>query len=102
MLWPKRTRNHRFHRGASRTAPARRTSAAVDLQRSPAPLIQDGDGGRYLNTWGTVVVQTPDRQWTNWSITRIMLTGKNTITGLMLRQQHLGMIHAQWKATRVT
>ena len=62
----------------------------VDLLRLPAPLIHDGDGGRYLNTWGTVVVRTPDRHWTNWSISRIMLAGKNTLAGLVLPQQHLG------------
>src|SRR5205823_3511785 len=50
----------------------------VDLWRLPAPLIHEGDGGRYLNTWGTVVVRTPDRRWTNWSITRVMVTGKDT------------------------
>jgi UbiD family decarboxylase len=72
--------------------------SAVDLERLPAPLIHDGDGGRYLNTWGTTVVQTPDRQWTNWSISRTMITGKNTMTGLVLPRQHLGMIFAQWKA----
>jgi 4-hydroxy-3-polyprenylbenzoate decarboxylase len=74
--------------------------AAVDLERLPAPLIHQGDGGRYLNTWGTVIVQTPDRQWTNWSITRTMLSGKNAMTGLVLARQHLGMIYAQWKALR--
>jgi 4-hydroxy-3-polyprenylbenzoate decarboxylase len=71
---------------------------AVDLWRLPTPYIHDGDGGRYLNTWGTVVVQTPDRQWTNWSISRMMVTGKNTLAGLVLPQQHLGMIYAQWQA----
>jgi 4-hydroxy-3-polyprenylbenzoate decarboxylase len=70
----------------------------VDLYRLPAPLIHDGDGGRYLNTWGTVVVQTPDRRWTNWSISRMMLAGKNTLAGLVLPQQHLGIIFAQWQA----
>jgi 4-hydroxy-3-polyprenylbenzoate decarboxylase len=70
----------------------------VDLWRLPAPLIHDGDGGRYLNTWGTVVVQTPDGRWTNWSISRTMVTGKNTMAGLVLPQQHLGMIYARWKS----
>jgi 4-hydroxy-3-polyprenylbenzoate decarboxylase len=70
----------------------------VDLGRLPAPLIHDGDGGRYLNTWGTVVVRTPDRKWTNWAISRIMVIGKNTMTGLILPQQHLGIIYAQWRA----
>jgi len=27
-----------------------------------------------------------------------MVIGKNTLTGLVLPQQHLGMIHAEWKA----
>jgi 4-hydroxy-3-polyprenylbenzoate decarboxylase len=69
----------------------------VDLHRLPAPLIHAGDGGRYVNTWGTVIVQTPDRKWTNWSIARIMLAGRNTLTGLVLPRQHLGMIYTQWK-----
>jgi 4-hydroxy-3-polyprenylbenzoate decarboxylase len=69
----------------------------IDLERLPAPLIHAGDGGRYVNTWGTVIVRTPDRKWTNWSIARIMLAGKNTLTGLVLPRQHLGMIYAQWK-----
>jgi 4-hydroxy-3-polyprenylbenzoate decarboxylase len=74
--------------------------ADVDLLRLPTPYIHDGDGGRYLNTWGTIVVRTPDRQWTNWSISRIMVTGKNTMTGIVIPRQHLGMIHSQWKALK--
>ena len=31
-------------------------------RRLPAPLIHAGDGGRYVNTWGTVIVQTPDAE----------------------------------------
>jgi 4-hydroxy-3-polyprenylbenzoate decarboxylase len=71
---------------------------AVDLWRLPAPLIHDGDGGRYLNTWGTFVVRTPDGRWTNWSISRAMVIGKDTLAGLVLPQQHLGIIFAQWRA----
>jgi UbiD family decarboxylase len=70
----------------------------VDLWRLPAPLIHEGDGGRYLNTWGTMIVRTPDRRWTNWSITRIMVTGKNTMVGGVIPRQHLGIIYNEWKA----
>jgi UbiD family decarboxylase len=90
------------------TAPCQQNNLlgdAVDLYRLPAPLIHDGDGGRYLNTWGTIVVRTPvadapgsPKRWTNWSITRIMLHGKNTLVGAVIPRQHLGIIHAQWKA----
>jgi 4-hydroxy-3-polyprenylbenzoate decarboxylase len=70
----------------------------VDLWRLPTPLIHDGDGGRYLNTWGTIVVRTPDGKWTNWSISRTMVIGKQAMAGLVLPQQHLGIIFAQWQA----
>jgi UbiD family decarboxylase len=71
---------------------------AVDLKRLPAPYIHEGDGGRYLNTWGTIIVRTPDGRWTNWSITRIMLHGKNTLVGAIIPRQHLGLIFQQWQA----
>lgn len=71
---------------------------AVNLLRLPAPFIHEGDGGRYLNTWGTIVVRTPDGRWTNWSITRIMLHGPRTLVGAIIPRQHLGLIYAQWKA----
>ena len=70
----------------------------VDLWKLPTPLIHPGDGGRYLNTWGTVIVQTPDGQWTNWSISRAMIIGPRKLAGLVLPQQHIGIIYAQWKA----
>jgi 4-hydroxy-3-polyprenylbenzoate decarboxylase len=70
----------------------------VDLWRLPTPLIHDGDGGRYLNTWGTIVVRTPDGSWTNWSISRVMVIGKDTMTGIVIPGQHLGMIYGKWKA----
>ncbi|MEQ9617807.1 MAG: UbiD family decarboxylase [Deltaproteobacteria bacterium] len=68
----------------------------VDLTSLPAPYIHKGDAGRYFNTWGTVVVETPDKTWTNWSIARIMLIDKNRMTGLVAPQQHLGIIHKMW------
>ena len=70
----------------------------IDLFKFPVPLIHNGDGGRYINTWGTIVVQTPDATWTNWSIARIMLQSKNTMVGLINPRQHVGMIHGMWNA----
>ena len=69
----------------------------VDLLRLPAPVLHGGDGGRYLNTYGIVVAQTPDKTWTNWSIARIMLLDKNRMTGIVAPGQHIGMIHKLWK-----
>ncbi len=70
---------------------------AVDLLRLPVPLIHEGDGGRYLNTLGIIVAQSPDKKWTNWSIARIMLLDRNRMTGIVAPNQHIGMIHKLWK-----
>ncbi|HTL09674.1 MAG TPA: UbiD family decarboxylase [Chitinophagaceae bacterium] len=70
----------------------------VDLLQFPIPLIHDGDGGRYINTFGIIVAQSPDKKWTNWSIARIMLTNKNSMTGIIAPNQHIGMIFEMWKA----
>ncbi len=70
----------------------------VDLTRFPAPLIHEGDGGRYLNTWGSIIVRTPDGSWTNWSITRVMIAGRNTMVGGVAPGEHLAIIFEKWKA----
>src|ERR1700739_3084437 len=67
------------------------------LDRFPVPQIHPDDGGRYPNTWGIIVAQTPDGRWTNWSISRIMMIGDRHMTGLFLPQQHIGMIWAEWE-----
>ena len=76
------------------------TGDDVDLYRLPVPFIHKDDGGRYLNTWGIVIVQTPDKKWTNWSINRVMLAGKTTLTGTGFKGQHLGVIFNQWKENK--
>lgn len=69
---------------------------AIDATRLPAPLLHDGDGGRYLNTVGIICVETPDKRWRNWSIARIMLVDKTRLAGIIAPNQHLGMIRAEW------
>lgn len=75
-----------------------RLGDAVDISRIPAPLLHDGDGGRYVNTFGTIVARTPDGEWTNWSIARIMILDARRMTGIVAPSQHLGRIHAMWSA----
>lgn len=70
----------------------------VDLMKLPTPLIHGHDGGRYLQTYGLNVVRTPDGSWQNWSINRMMLLDKNRLGCLIPPNQHLGIIHAKWKA----
>ena len=69
----------------------------ADLTRLPVPLLHDGDGGPYLNTWGTFIVGTPDGTWVNWSISRAMLVDGKHFTPLVIPVfQHLGTICAEW------
>lgn len=70
----------------------------IDLTSIPVPLLHGHDGGRYIQTYGMHIVQTPDKSWTNWSIARAMVLDKNKLTGLVAATQHIGMIHGQWKA----
>lgn len=72
------------------------TGDDVDLTRLPAPLLHEGDGGRYLNTFGCIVARTPDGSWTNWSIARIMLVDGKRMTGLVAPQQHIGIVSKAW------
>jgi phenylphosphate carboxylase alpha subunit len=69
----------------------------IDLTKFPVPLVHDGDGGRYIQTAGINIVKSPDGKWTNWSVNRAMLVDKNHITGLVIPEQHIGMIHGMWK-----
>ncbi len=72
------------------------TGDDVDLRRLPVPLLHQGDGGRYLNTWGCIVARTPDGAWTNWSIARMMLVDGRRLTGIVAPQQHVGMVAQTW------
>ncbi|KAH7412830.1 UbiD decarboxylyase family [Cadophora sp. MPI-SDFR-AT-0126] len=69
----------------------------IDLTRLPAPLMHRFDGGKYIQTFGMHIVQTPDKKWTNWSISRSMVHDKDHLTCLILPPQHLGRIYAQWE-----
>ena len=76
----------------------RMIGAEVDLLRFPAPLIHGADGGRYIQSFGLNIVRTPDGQWTNWSINRMMVLDRNRLTCLIPPNQHFGIIHALWTA----
>ncbi|MFC4502426.1 MULTISPECIES: UbiD family decarboxylase [Streptomyces] len=69
----------------------------ADLTKFPVPLIHDGDGGRYFNTLGMVVLRSPDGTWSNWSITRAMMIDGARMTGSMGGSQHIGMIRQMWR-----
>jgi len=69
---------------------------AASLNRFPIPFAHDKDGGRYANTWGTLIVKSPDGKWVNWSIARVMKVDGKRMTALIVPSQHIGQIWSEW------
>lgn len=68
----------------------------IDLEALPVPYLHEGDGGKYLATYGIHVLQSPDKSWTNWSIFRGMVHDKNHIVCLVGSGQHNSIIRDMW------
>ena len=64
----------------------------IDMTKIPAPILHDGDGGRYFQTAGAIMVRTPPdtvmppdaytvdpAAWTNWSFSRAMIAGADAL-----------------------
>ncbi len=66
------------------------TGDDVDLFKLPAPMMHEGDGGRYIGTLHTVVTKRPDMDWTNWGIYRTMVRDKSSMGGLILPYRDIG------------
>lgn len=69
---------------------------AVNLNRLPVPWLHEGDGGRFINTFGLFCVRTPDGKWTNWSIARAMIVDGRSMAGIVAPNQHIGMVRQTW------
>ncbi|KAF5723822.1 3-octaprenyl-4-hydroxybenzoate carboxy-lyase [Fusarium mundagurra] len=69
----------------------------IDLTRLPAPMIHQEDGGKYVQTYGMHVLQSPDGTWTNWSVARAMVYDRNHLTGQIVKPQHIWQIYDMWK-----
>ena len=68
----------------------------IDLHSLPAPYLHEGDGGKYLQTYGIHVLQSPDKKWTNWSIFRGMIHDSRRIVCLVGTGQHNSIIRQKW------
>ncbi|OHE99284.1 hypothetical protein CORC01_05325 [Colletotrichum orchidophilum] len=75
----------------------RLTPEQFDLTKLPAPMLHQSDGGKYIQTYGMHVVQSPDGKWTNWSIARAMVYDRNHLAGLVIEPQHIWQMHQMWK-----
>jgi 4-hydroxy-3-polyprenylbenzoate decarboxylase len=56
----------------------------VDLCLLPAPMVHDGDGGRYLGTWHLVVTKDPDDGSVNWGMYRQSIYDTRVMVGPLL------------------
>ncbi|MDE3077663.1 MAG: UbiD family decarboxylase, partial [Chloroflexota bacterium] len=66
--------------------------AAVDVADVPAPMIHEGDGGRYIGTWDLLVSRDPESGWTNWGMYRFMVHDGQTLSGWPRSTSHLGKV----------
>ncbi|MBN1227079.1 MAG: UbiD family decarboxylase [Deltaproteobacteria bacterium] len=72
----------------------------IDIFRFPAPLIHDGDGGRYAGTWAFEITKDLHSSWVNWAIHRVMIYNRNTVAGLFTQGKHIGMHIAAYLAEK--
>ncbi|HKZ50253.1 MAG TPA: UbiD family decarboxylase [Dehalococcoidia bacterium] len=66
------------------------TGEDIDLFRFPAPMLHEGDGGRYIGTWDIVVTRDIDGSHTNWGTYRFMLHTEDLLAGWPGPLSHLG------------
>ncbi len=71
------------------------TGADINLFNFPAPYLHEGDGGRYIDTFGVTACQDPDSAWVNWGVYRHMIHRKSIMGGIVNPFQHIGMIYYQ-------
>ena len=64
----------------------------ADLCCLPAPMVHDGDGGRYLGTWHAVVSRDPETGLVNWGMYRQMVYDAHTLVGAVFPQSDLGKL----------
>jgi UbiD family decarboxylase len=69
----------------------------IDLESLPVPRLHQHDGGKFLQTYGVHMLQTPDGSWTNWSIFRAMVYDKRHLVALINPGQHNHIVFEQWR-----
>jgi len=69
----------------------------VDVLRFPAPMVHDGDGGRYIATWHAIISQDPETGLTNWGMYRAMVHHRRALGGLCLPySDQWKIMHKYW------
>ncbi len=69
----------------------------VDLTKLPAPMVHEGDGGRYMCTMHVSATRDPDSGWLNWGMYRGMIHDRRTFGGQTEPFQHIGLIRKKYE-----
>jgi 4-hydroxy-3-polyprenylbenzoate decarboxylase len=64
----------------------------VDVFELPAPMVHDGDGGRYIGTWHFVVARDEETGFVNWGMYRLAIFDEKTLVGPVLPFSDMGRI----------
>ena len=71
---------------------------AVDLYELPVPLYNDMDGGRYINTFCSIVTMDPDTKIMNVGLYRGMIgDDEKSIAVLLVSNQHWGIHFSKYR-----
>jgi 4-hydroxy-3-polyprenylbenzoate decarboxylase len=70
----------------------------VDVQKFPAPLWHQKDGGRYIGTGTYSITRDPEEGWLNAGAYRAQVHDKNSV-GVLMAPGHHGALHREkyWK-----
>jgi 4-hydroxy-3-polyprenylbenzoate decarboxylase len=69
----------------------------ADLLKFPAPMIHEGDGGRYIGTLDVGICKDLDSDWINYGTYRLMVHDKSSATTPMAPSQHVGIIYQKYE-----
>jgi len=69
----------------------------INLYKFPAPMLHDGDGGRYMGTWNFVITKDKDSDWVNWGTYRSMIVDRKTLSGIIEYGQDIGKHYRKYE-----
>ena len=78
----------------------KRRGSEVDFFQFPAPMLHEGDGGRYLGTWDLAVSRDPETNWVNWGMYRFMVYDALHLAGFPRPTSHLGKVFQDLYASK--
>ncbi len=66
----------------------------IDVEKFPAPIWHEKDGGRYIGTGTFSITRDPEENWLNAGAYRAQVHSKTTV-GIVMTPGHHGYLHSQ-------